>query len=131
MLPILLERSPDGVDGQRVGPVEGLRLHGRLLQIAPSNLEIAHFDGYDSRADGKRFAALVIESRVLVCVQRSRRHRGPFYGPFDFVRIANGRISTSVDGRLTFAQFDAIDANWHVCHEQTRWPTIVFLACGQ
>ena len=131
MLPILLQQSEYGSSGQRVGPVEALRIDGSLLRIVPAQLELARLEGSDWRTGSSRFAALVIESPVLLSVQRSRRERGPFFGPFEFVRIAGGRIYTSTGDRRTLADFDPIDDQWQLWHDRSRWRTIVFLPCGR
>ena len=131
MLAVQLERSWDGLDGHRIGPVDGLRIDGLSLRVLPLNVEILRFIADYWRIDNQRFTGLTIESPTLIYVERSRRLKGQFYGPFDFVRLSRMKIYTSEDARQTFSQFNILDGNWHLCHDNTHWPRIILLPSAQ
>jgi hypothetical protein len=126
MLPIQLERSWNGLDGRRIGPVDGLRINGASLRILPLDVEILRLVGDRWRMDEEDYAGLTIESPTLVYVERSRRIKGRFYGPFDFLRVSQREIYTSNDRRLTLARYSPLDRQWHVCHDGTHWPRMLF-----
>ena len=131
MLTMHLERSRDGAEGRWIGPVDGLRIVGRSLRVLPLNVEILRLAGDQWRDDDNSFVTLVIDSGALVYVERSRRTKGVFYGPFKHIRLVHGTIQTSKDGRQTLARFNTIDQVWHICADQSGWPSVIFFPCKQ
>jgi hypothetical protein len=130
MLAVQLERSWDGLDRCRLPPIDGLRIDGISLRILPLNTEILRLVGDQWRTDNESFAGLVVETPILVYAERSRRSKGRFYGPFDFVRVSHTSIYSSINERRTFARFNPIDCDWHLCPDQSNWPRIILLPCG-
>ena len=125
MLAIELQRTWEGIGGRRIGPVDGLRFDGRSLRVLPLNVEILRLAGDRWMGENESFVGLVIESPTIIYVERSRRVRGHFHGPFDFVRILNTAIYTSMDMRQTFARFNYLDDDWHLCHNGENWPRLM------
>lgn len=130
MLTMHLEESWDGAQSRHLAPVDGLRIAGRSLRVLPLNVEFLRLSGDQWRNDDCSFSALVIDSRTLIYVQRSRRVKGRFYGPFDRVRLVNGTVQTSIDGRCILGRFNPFDNVWHIYHDESDWPMMVFWPCG-
>src|SRR5690242_8769032 len=100
MFTIYLERPWGGaVAAHRIGPVHGVRIDRRSLRLHPSREEIARLSGDQWSRGGVGFDALVIPYPALIYVERSRRHKGRFYGPFKYLRVAHGAVFTSRKAR--------------------------------
>ena len=130
MLAIYLEPLLCGSEGRRIGPVDGVRLDGASLKSLPLNVEMLRLAGDQWRAKEDRFAGLVIKTRTLVYAERSRRTKGEFYGPFELIRVDRTSIYSSRDDRRTFARFNPIDGDWHLCADGTNWPSLVLFPCN-
>ena len=129
MLAIQLERSKDGFDGPRLGPVNGLQLEGQSLRTLPFNIEVLRLIGNLWATGSERFIGLTIETPTLIYAERSRRSKGKFFGPFQFIRVSHATIYASENRRQTIAKFNPIDNDWHLCEDHSNWPRIILLPC--
>jgi hypothetical protein len=127
MLAIQLERSFDGLDGRRVGPVRGLVIERDSLSILPSELEIVRFAGEQWRNAKESFVGVTIESPFRLFAQRSGRARAKCYGRFEFLHMVGGILYGSDDYRLTLASFNRFDRDWHMFLDNANWPRILLL----
>jgi hypothetical protein len=100
------------------------------LRVLPLEVEILRLGGDQWRDDDNSFFTLVIDSPTLVYVERCRRFKGIFYGPFEFIRLAHGTIQTSKGGRRSLARFNPIDGLWYIYADHGNWPTVTFLPCN-
>jgi hypothetical protein len=129
MLTIHLEKTCCNAEHRQIGPVDGLRIERKSLRVLPLNVEVLRLQGDQWRDDDNCFDALVIDALTLVYVERSRRDKGNFYGPFEHIRVMHGAIRTSADDRRTLARFNVFDSTWHIGADHTDWPTVMFLPC--
>jgi hypothetical protein len=130
VLAIYLEPLLRGAEGRHIGPIDGVRLDGVSLKALPLNVEMLRLAGDQWRASEDSFAGLVIKTLTLVYAERSRRTKGIFYGPFELIRIDRAVIYTSRGDRRTFACFNSIDGDWHICADGTNWPSLILLPCS-
>lgn len=130
MLTMHLEKTWRRADRRQIGPVDGLRLERNSLRILPLNAEILSLRGDQWRDDEDCFDALVIDAPTLVYVERCRRVKGIFYGPFRHIRVVHGAIRTSKDERRTLGRFNVFDNSWHIIADHTDWPTVMFFPCS-
>ena len=125
-----LEKTWCHTEHRQIGPVDGLRIDRKSLRILPLNVEVLRLLGDQWRSDDDCFDALAIDAPTLIYVERSRRHKGVFYGPYEYIRVVHGAIRTSKDERQTLAHFNVFDCVWHVAADHTNCPTVMFFPCS-
>ena len=129
MFTIYLEHPRRTAKVQRIGPVHGVRINRRSLRLHPNSEEIVRLRGNQWLHGGVTFDALVIPSPALIYVERSRRDKGRFYGPFDCLRVTHGAVFTSWKARMALGWFNVLDDALCVELDQSIWPTIMFFSC--